>query len=139
MKVVIAPMVQFWVRLAHPPPRIVVTVFHSTSSATTELSSLLSGDTTTKSSSRLGSNTAASEAVAPKAVVAGAGFSQDEVETMRREISGGEKLAWFHPTKTQAQKPWEPGFMEGVVGRAKTALEEHATGDGGIEAGLFGF
>ena len=116
-----------------------MTVFHSTSSATTELSSLLSGDTTSKPSSGLGSNVTASEDVAPKAIVAGAGFSQDEVETMRREVPGAEKLAWFHPTKTQAQKPWEPGFMESVVGRAKTALGEHATGDGGVEAGLFGF
>lgn len=63
---------------------------------------------------------------------------------MRKEISsapGAEKLAWFTPARMQSQRPGQPGFMEGVVGRAKDALRERRpkAADGEIEAGVHGF
>lgn len=72
----------------------------------------------------------------------GAGFSPGEVETMKLKISGiggAEKLAWFTPARMQSQRPGQPGFMEGVVGRAKDALREHMSSDDEVEAGVHGF
>lgn len=126
-----------------PSDATVVTVFNTTTHASTELPTLLTQSTPMRPLSNLGSNTSSpSTPRAPQAIIVGAGFSQDEMNAMRHAVSGSpgaERLAWFMPAKGQPQRPGEAGFMESVVGRAKEALTAWRASEGGEAGGVFGF
>ncbi|KAK5009946.1 hypothetical protein LTR39_004824 [Cryomyces antarcticus] len=127
----------------------VVHVCHDTSSARREIPALLAGESI-QPSSGLGSNANSdSKHRAPRAIIVGKGFSEDEVETMRG-YEGADKVPWLVPD--DAKMTWSrigkvavtagtalPGI---VADRVDACMKEHGLVPGNesdVKGGVWGF
>ncbi|EMC94947.1 hypothetical protein BAUCODRAFT_25094 [Baudoinia panamericana UAMH 10762] len=124
------------------PEYKVVHHFQSTGAVHKELPLLMSGKPFTPESD-VGYESDAEKRRIPRAVMVGAGFSEAELEDMRK-VEGAEKLPWLFPDalKTAASTLSGPFLMDVIVRRVKgclryNGLEEGKEGD--IKGGVWKF
>lgn len=103
--------------------------FSSTASVHRELPALLKG-TKVAPESDVGSNSESGAAV-PRAVVVGAGFSEAELDDMRK-IEGGNQVPWLYPdpVKSAASMVTGPFLMTVIVKRVKACLKANGVVEG---------
>lgn len=87
-----------------------------------------------KPSSGLGTNAGASQSVAPKAVIVGAGFSKEELDEMR-QMQGCEDLPWLYPSPIKSAGTGFSAlvgkdFMASVVERSKATMKQNGLVEG---------
>ncbi|KAK5124282.1 hypothetical protein LTR85_001985 [Meristemomyces frigidus] len=112
------------------PEYEIVHHFESTDAVHKELPMLLRGEKI-KPSSGGGSNAESDETKIPKAVVVGAGFSESELDEMRK-IEGAQSLPWLYPDplKSAASMLSGPFLMTVIVKRAKGCLKSNGLVEG---------
>lgn len=125
-----------------------VHVCHSLEAGKREIPALLRGDTVT-SESELGSNVTSGKHVIPKAIVVGKGFSEDEIDDLRKS-EGVQSVPWLVPddknmTWTRIGKAAATGgvALPGIIAqRVSDCMKEHGMvpgSDDKVEPGLWGF
>ncbi|KAH9840476.1 allantoate permease [Teratosphaeria destructans] len=105
------------------PEYDIVHHFDSVASARQELPSLLRGEAV-KPQSGVGSNFHASQPCIPKAIVVGAGFSEDEVGELRK-IEGANTLPWLYPDTVRSVGSilTGPFLLDSIASRVKSCLQ----------------
>lgn len=87
-----------------------------------------------KPSSGLGTNANATQSVAPKAVIVGAGFSKEELDEMR-QMQGCKNLPWLYPSPlkmagTGFSALVGKDFMASVIERSKATMKQNGLVEG---------
>ncbi|KAK4957754.1 hypothetical protein LTR28_005679 [Elasticomyces elasticus] len=124
------------------PEYEVTYVLHTAAAAVTELPSILSAKPF-NSSSGLGTQ----RQTAPKAIIVGRGYGQEEIDAMRA-VDGAHSAAWLVPdlssmppvgTLVRGLIGGKPSLAGSVAERAKDILKEHGvSGEKGPEAEVGG-
>lgn len=123
-------------------------VCHSLDAGLREIPALLRGEAITPES-ELGSNANSDKPTIPKAIVVGKGFSEDEMDELRK-IEGADKVAWLLPddekmTWTRIAKAAGTGgaMLPGIIAeRARECLKEHGVvpgSDKSVSGQVWGF
>ncbi|KAK0946425.1 hypothetical protein LTR29_002187 [Friedmanniomyces endolithicus] len=112
------------------PEYEVIHHFPSTSAAQTELPLLLRGSLLTPRSS-VGTNSHASQPQIPRAIMVGAGFSEIELDEMRK-IDGAESVPWLYPDPLKSAASALSGqfLMMVIVRRVKGCLRANGVVEG---------
>jgi hypothetical protein len=108
----------------------VVHHFQSTESARKELPPLLRGEAFTPESD-VGTDAKSDKPRIPRAIMVGAGFSESELDDMRK-IEGARNVPWLYPDplKSAASTLSGPFLMTVIVKRVKSCLKSNGVVEG---------